>query len=137
MPKKKRRNVRCPYCGHDAELVDSAEIYRGRSYGLAWLCRPCEAYVGCHQGTARPLGEPANKATREARMRAHAAFDAIWKPSTTYGRDRQDARRTAYRWLAAELGIDPYHCHIGQFDVETCRRVVEVCEARNTMEQLA
>ena len=34
------RNVYCPYCGRQAEYVDSKVIY-GRSYGMAYLCRKC------------------------------------------------------------------------------------------------
>ena len=44
------RNVYCPYCGQQAEYVDSKVIY-GRSYGMAYLCRNCDAYVGVHRGT--------------------------------------------------------------------------------------
>lgn len=43
----------CPYCGRTAELKDSAVIYCGTSYGMAWVCSgfpECDAYVGCHIG---------------------------------------------------------------------------------------
>lgn len=43
------KEVFCPYCGERAEFVDSAEVYHGQSYGLIYLCRPCDAYVGCHE----------------------------------------------------------------------------------------
>jgi hypothetical protein len=94
--------MKCPYCDHDAQLVTGAVIYPR----LPWLheklfysCLPCNAYVGCHDGTVRP---------------AHAAFDPIWK-------SRQLTRTAAYRWLARELRIEITDCHIGMFDVDTCR----------------
>ncbi|MBO7256277.1 MAG: hypothetical protein J6V04_03005 [Bacteroidales bacterium] len=39
----------CPYCGKDSELIDSSEIY-GTSYGPMYICRDCDAYVGCYTG---------------------------------------------------------------------------------------
>lgn len=32
-------------------------------------------------------------------------------------------------WLAEQLGIERQKCHIGQFDIETCERVAEICNA--------
>lgn len=63
--------------------------------------------------------------TRAARMRAHEAFDQLWK--------RGHLKRTAaYKWLAAELGIKNAgrDCHIKHFDEETCRRVVVLSNAK-------
>ena len=48
------QKVVCPYCGRVAKYVDSSVIYYGHSYGMAYLCRPCNAYVGVHSGTDRP-----------------------------------------------------------------------------------
>jgi hypothetical protein len=74
--------MKCPYCNHDAELVTGAVVYPR----LPWLheklfysCLPCNAYVGCHDGTVRPLGRLANAELRAVRMAAHAALDPIWK----------------------------------------------------------
>lgn len=114
----------CDYCGEPAVLADSAEVYGGRSYGMIWLCRPCQAWVGCHRHTDRPLGRLANAELRQWKMKAHTAFDQLWKiPPRLLGN-----RSNAYAWLAERLRIEPKHCHIGMFDVATCKRVVEVCE---------
>ena len=125
-------SVRCDYCGRQAVLVDSAEVYNGRSYGTIWLCRPCRAWVGVHKGDGKnvPLGRLANAELREAKKAAHAAFDPLWKKMMRVADiPKRRARGKAYRWLAGELEIDAEDCHIGMFDVEQCRRVVEVCEA--------
>lgn len=113
----------CPYCGQFSLLVGGQKIYPHRRdlYGkLFFLCEPCDAYVGCHQGTTNPLGRLANAELRAAKKQAHAAFDPIWKSG-------QKKRGSAYAWLADQLGIDKRECHIGMMDAETCRRVVEVC----------
>lgn len=111
--------VICPYCGKPAELVDDEVIY-GRSYGhKAYWCKPCDAYVGCHKGTETPMGRLANRELRKWKMRAHAAFDMIWKC-------RYMRRYNAYAWLAEELNIPAEQCHIGMFDVDMCKKVIEV-----------
>lgn len=116
--------VVCPYCKANAELVDSAEIYNGKSYGMAWLCRPCGAYVGCHKNSRihMPLGRLANAELREAKIAAHAAFDAAWKETLDVSRTK------AYAWLARTLHIHPSKCHIGMMDVDMCNKVIEVCK---------
>jgi hypothetical protein len=116
----------CPYCGNQSEFVAGDAVYphrrdlRDRDF---YLCAPCDAYVGCHAGTRRPLGRLANAELRRAKVDAHAAFDPIWRNSIS--------RSEAYRWLATMLRIPASACHIGMFDVEQCRRVVQVVrEAR-------
>ncbi len=51
---------------------------------------------------------------------AHAAFDPLWQSGAM-------KRKAAYAWLAEQLGVE--RVHIGQCDVDTCRRVVEICRA--------
>ena len=115
--------VVCPYCGQNAELVTGEVIYPHRRdlYEKKFFqCEPCDAYVGCHPGTTNPLGRLADIELRSEKMRAHAAFDPIWKSGSK-------KRGSAYAWLAERLGIDQKDCHIGMFDVQMCQRVVEVC----------
>lgn len=62
------QKVICPYCGRVAKYVDSSVIYYGHSYGMAYLCRPCNAYVGVHHGTDRPKGSLANAKPASTRL---------------------------------------------------------------------
>lgn len=110
----------CPYCGGKTEYVDSCCIY-GRSYGMVYLCRPCDAYCGVHAGTDVALGRLANKELRELKKQAHTFFDPIWK----HGRM---GRNQAYKWLAGILSIPKNECHIGMFDEILCRRAVGACK---------
>lgn len=111
----------CPYCGAAAVLRDSIVIYRVRSYGMIWICFPCNAYVGCHKNSKdhAPLGRLANAELREWKMKAHAVFDPLWKTGTM-------KRKEAYKHLAGLLGISPGDTHIGMFDVDMCKKVIEV-----------
>lgn len=106
-------------CGHVAILLRGDELYRRGKLAEKqfWVCRPCDAAIGCHPGTIRPLGTLATQEVRGWRRSVHAAFDPLWQSE---GVDRSEA----YRELAQLLGLPPELCHIGLFDVEWCRRAL-------------
>lgn len=110
-----RRGRVCPYCGGAPSFVDSSVVY-GRSYGMIFLCAPCDAYVGVHKGTRNALGRLADRDNRFWKKAAHRAFDELWKGGSM-------SRREAYAWLSERLGTPPEHTHIGMFDAGMCRRV--------------
>lgn len=118
--------ILCDYCQQPALLVGGEAIYPHRRDLYTrefWHCAPCSAWVGCHPGTARPLGRLADADLRAAKQQAHAAFDPFWRKANM-------KRNHAYGWLAKRLGIERERCHIGMFDVETCRRVVAICNLK-------
>lgn len=117
----------CPYCQGKTEYVDSEYIY-GKSYGMVYICKPCDAYVGVHKGTDKALGRLANKSLREAKKQAHAHFDPMWKRAVQSGRKKHEARNSAYKWLAEKMGIDREFCHIGMMDESGCTEVVKICK---------
>lgn len=112
----------CQYCNQEATHVKGDKIYPHRKdlYHLSfWYCDNghSPAYVGCHPGGDKPLGILADADLREAKKTAHLAFDPIW-------RNKRYTRSAAYKWLASALDISPELCHIGMFDITTCRAVV-------------
>jgi len=114
----------CPFCGGKVEWVENKQIY-GKNYGksyMIWLCKPCDAYVGCHNNTEKPLGTLANKETREARKKAHAVFDPLWVSGRM-------SRKKAYRFLSDSFGKN---VHIAQSNVATCFEIIETIKAWNT-----
>lgn len=121
--------IECPYCKNRALLVDSKEVY-SKSYGMIWICTPCQAWVGCHANTKdhKPLGRLANKELRQWKQLAHRSFDPLWRrKADRQGVSKSKARKSGYKWLAKEMGMDARVCHIGMFDVTDCKRVVTVC----------
>jgi hypothetical protein len=116
----------CPYCKDKSVYVDSSEVYP-RSYGMIYLCRPCHAWVGVHKGTNVALGRIANSELRNFKKQAHYYFDILWKRKINKGLTKKIARTKAYMWLSRELKIPAKKTHIGMFDVDQCRRVVELC----------
>lgn len=108
----------CPYCKQPSEYIDSKELY-GVSYGMMYICRPCDSWVGTHK--SRPLealGRLANKELREAKKEAHSYFDLLWK-NKRYNRDK------CYSMLSSYLQIPKDYTHIGMFGVETCKQVAQ------------
>lgn len=123
----------CPDCTGELRLQRA-------KYGLAYMCENWPACKGAHgahpDGT--PMGTPASADVRVARMRAHAAFDALWldadqMPCYSPNNDgergyiRKVARTRAYRWLENQMGLTREDCHIGDFGIEQCDKVVRIC----------
>ncbi len=109
----------CPYCQTRPEYVDSEIIY-GKSYGMIYFCKECNAYCGVHKGTNVALGRLANKALRELKKEAHKYFDEIWKSNKM-------TRNDAYKWLSDTLNIPLEYTHIGMFDENLCKNARTYC----------
>lgn len=121
----------CPYCNHPTEYIDSTFVY-GRSFGMIYICKSCDAYVGVHEGTDNALGRLANKDLRAAKIKAHASFDKIFKDGLINKIWKQwipniSNRKKAYRWLSIQMNIPEEQCHIGVFDIADCYRVIHIC----------
>jgi hypothetical protein len=119
--KDRVHKLMCPECGSPSKCVRSEVVY-GRSYGV-WLyvCRrypECDTYCGTHRGTKQPLGDMANRETRELRKQVHAAFDPLWKT----GRMKRD---DAYQTLADAMRISIHECHVGMFSAIRCKAALD------------
>lgn len=106
----------CPDCGGNMVLRYSKRFDR-LFYGCGrWP--ECNATHGAHPD-GEPLGIPANQETKNARIRAHAAFDGLWKGT------RLMRRAQAYSWMQEAMEMTPDEAHIGRFTKEECERLVE------------
>lgn len=121
---------KCGYCNESTEYIDSVEIY-GRSYGMVYMCRKCDAWVGVHKGTDKALGRVANAELRELKKEAHHYFDAMWKAAQereTNPKKKKGKRGKAYAWLSEQMGTPIALTHIGMFDNYQCKKVIEICK---------
>ena len=95
---------------------------RGSRYGPFYGCEKYPACTGSHKAhkDGSPMGIPANAETKQARIKAHDAFDRLWFDKA--------GREKAYFWLANKLDQTEDECHIGRFDIATCQKVVDACK---------
>lgn len=113
-------SVKCPYCNRTPEFMTSKEFY-GTDYGSnVYVCRPCDAYVGTHGRGKTPLGTLANEETRRWRKTAHSILDPMWK-----GKYQTMSRGQVYGWLQATMNLSAEAAHIGKFNVQQCKELVE------------
>ena len=129
-------SVICDYCGRSAKLITGQQLYPHRpdlAHIQAWQCKPCNAHVGCHDGTDKPKGRLANSQLRRAKIAAHAAFDPIWMDRFKWKSEidpkykKSMARGGRYKKLAKVMGLPREKCHIGMMDVSQCYEVVKIC----------
>ncbi|GKH48086.1 hypothetical protein DWV16_10795 [Anaerotruncus sp. AF02-27] len=120
----------CPYCGGKVIFTDSAVLYGGKSYGDIYLCTNCNASVGVHNGTRRPLGTLANSVLKLKRQEVHRVFDGWWKAQKL-------GHGEAYRWLAGQMKLPVHRTHIGQFDMVQCEQTIQAVYAAQTEKEAA
>lgn len=119
----------CPDCGKVRSMT-----FRIGPYGFYWQCmnfnqpRPCPGRVAARRDGSLK-GTPADQATRQARIRAHAAFDPLWQAAPSHKR-RGGERRKMYRWLQDAMALSAHECHIAKFNVAQCERVIELVSIR-------
>lgn len=114
----KEEIVICPYCQEPARWCENKEVY-GRNYGnsyMCYYCRPCDAYVGCHNNTRKPLGMMANKELRNWRKKVHAYIDPYWKDGTM-------TRGELYKCISWEFGRV---MHVGEANIEECKKILTI-----------
>lgn len=118
----------CRYCGGVIRPVPAESIYgaSAKRLGLAgeqiYQCQNCNARVGCHKGTTRPLGNVANEALRLKRIETHRVFDGWWK-------SQHMTRTGAYKWLSQQMRLPSGKTHIGGFEMDQCQQVIALCGA--------
>jgi len=118
--------MKCTYCGKDAEYTENRVVY-GRNYGtwpMIWLCRKCDAYVGCHKDTKEPLGRMADKELRSIKKDAKEMFiaaflDGDWNVSNYKKND-------AYEYLAEHMKLPRDKVHFGMFDEKQCKLALDI-----------
>ena len=112
-----RETLICPECG--APMAFRPKSRYGPFYGCTRFPE-CTATHGAHPD-GRPLGIPANKETKLARMAAHEAFDRLWNT----GRMK---RGRAYILMQDLMVMTEREAHIGRFTKEQCGKLIEEVE---------
>lgn len=108
--------INCGECGAPMRLRFSKRYSKTGKAEPFYGCSnypECKGTHGAHPD-GKPLGIPANKETKSARIRAHAAFDQLWKE-----KDSPMSRGEAYAWMKRETGFE----HIGELTKEECEEL--------------
>lgn len=121
---------KCPYCGAEIFLKENDFIYKKRiNKGYVYVCGnypQCNSYVGTHSDK-KPLGRLANKSLRNYKKTAHLYFDTIWRYKKNVLKDYK-ARGKAYKWLASVMSKKAKDAHIGHFNEEETKKVIDICK---------
>ena len=99
-------------------------VLRDSKYGLFYGCTnypKCKATHGAHKKSGKPLGTPADKKTKKARMQAHDAFDQLWK-------NKHMSRSEAYEWMQEAMEMTEDEAHIGCFTEDQCDKLEVLVE---------
>jgi len=132
----KQTKIKCPYCGALATLRPASFVYGSdsKSGHYLYVCDRyphCNAYVGAHRKNLTPMGTLANGDLRNKRIKAHHAFDLLWKQGPM-------TKSQAYRWMQAKFALRSDQAHIGKFSEYMCDQLIAVCtEAAHNMKLAA
>ena len=115
---KKRKQIRCPYCGAKATLRPSSAVYgdAAKNDGYLYVCDrypKCDSYVGAHK-----------------RIQAHKAFDWMWKSGLM-------TKWQAYKWMQGKLDLSDEQAHIAMFSEYMCDRLIAECNKAYANQQMA
>lgn len=135
MSSLKGTDLVCPVCGAGARCARGSEVWPGyfaTTWNVFWVCinfPKCYCYAGAHAGTGRPLAQLAPRPLRNARIKAHAALDRLWKADDGTLKRAQPGcghfpkRYQVYKALAQHFGAE--EVHIGWMNEADCRRTEE------------
>ncbi len=103
--KRKKHRIACGQCGRPMNL-----------WGYHYTCPHCGVKHRAHPN-GEPTGVPGDQKTAQARMKAHKAFDQIWKSGKV-------SRQQAYTILRRIMGMTIQEAHIGRFTWEQCQFLI-------------
>lgn len=101
--------VTCPCHGCDLVASDTR-------YGVRHGCPVNGCTVVCWNGST---STPADQETRDLRHKCHETFDPLWRNKT-----RWQSRGNAYKWLQRFTGLSMHDAHIGKFNADQCRNLL-------------
>lgn len=117
-------SVICPECGAPMVLRTTTKFkYKSGSPRKFYGCSrypECQAAHGADP-SGNPLGKPANKETKQARIGAHEKFDSYWKQKGLQ-------RNQAYKLLQDIMELSPKDAHIAMFSKEQCLELIKRLE---------
>jgi uncharacterized protein DUF3268 len=110
---KKQRIAAIAICpAHGVVLVPEKT-----KYGTRYACPEAECTV---RYWPNETSTPCDDETARLRKICHATFDPLWR-----FKRRFTHRGQAYAWMQEKMQCDIHKCHIGMFDANQCRLLIE------------
>lgn len=82
---------------------------------MMYLCKPCDAYVGCHKNSRMAMGSMANYALRRLRQECHKKIDYWWREKEIIS--RKNLYELLSKWWGEEF-------HVGWLNEKDCNIVI-------------
>jgi len=110
--------MKCPECGADMMLKETKKFLNKDGTAKKFFscsCWPqCNGTHGAHPN-GKPLGVPANAATKLLRREAHHIFDEAYCHLSMKER---------YEELQSLMNMSEAEAHIGKFNAEQCHKLI-------------
>lgn len=121
----------CPYCGCGTEEVDAKDIYGSETMikGKFYRCLiNHDHYVGTYPD-GRPYGRLADSELRPWKMKGHEKLEELLSLKIFRSQPAE------YMWLSHKMGIERKYTHFGMFDIDQCKRAIELLEEQKKIMQ--
>ena len=125
MKKRRKKPMRCPYCGAPVVYRSADGIYQNNKNGA--MLYVCSRYPECGRlcagaaGDDYPPGDAGQWGPACLRRETHQYFDKLYTSGWM-------TKQEAYRWLANFLQAPQSQAHIGYLGEYTCRQVLRACK---------
>lgn len=118
--------VICADCGSNMKLRTTTKYpNKDGSPRLFWGCSKypeCKGTHSAHQNSGKPMGNPANKETKDWRVKAHDVFDEFWQKYNY-------SRKESYNLLNTIMGTTHETGHIAKFNMDQCKLLIKKLKA--------
>jgi ssDNA-binding Zn-finger/Zn-ribbon topoisomerase 1 len=117
----------CPYCKSDMILKETSKFkYKNGQNKKFYSCINFPNCNGSHGASpeGEPLGVPATKEVKDWRIKAHNAFDKLWK-------NGKMTKNEAYSWISNKMAKKKIH--IGELDKIDCEKIIQIVEGRHIL----
>ena len=114
----------CPYCGCGTVIVDAKDIYGFDTTIIGKFYRCLlnhDHYVGTYPGGV-PFGRLADPELRRWKHLGHRKLDELLSLKIFR------SQAAEYLWLSHRMNLDRRYTHFGMFNVEQCRKAIELLE---------
>jgi len=115
-------DLECPECGSTLRFVPDGK------FGPFYSCPNCPVTHSALK-SGKPRGIPGNLETIALRKAAHNKMTELEDLYVRlYKKDKKEATKAIYRWLAKRMVCPTNKCHMSLFNKEQLQQAIGICE---------